>query len=235
MSKDPCSNDSTGDLDQKTNYVPRVNGIVMINLSNVHVAVHDTYSADKYQVTSEALLQNVNLKDFHINTTQNNSFWFRLELSRFLKDVPVIKDANTTSCYENLDGVETISCRQCHTTLVSNLSQQISKQLPSEYWMELVECWICHETGDEGHGKVKTIYPTERMFLVGATYLLLHPNVVHSVKISNNLPDINVSELLPLSYCHQDLKKADEVELFFIDRYKDPRSKHHNEYAVSKE
>ncbi|KAG2186242.1 hypothetical protein INT43_002680 [Umbelopsis isabellina] len=201
MLKEQCDNNGTTEFTQATNDTPRVNGIVMINLSSIQVAIHDIYSPQKYKVTNEALLLNdipiikfpvhVNVKNLSINTAQNDSFWFRLELSRFLSDVPVIKDANTTSSYETMDGVETISCRQCHTSLANNLSHQVCKRLPSEYWMELVECWICHETGDEGHGKMKTIYPTEKMFLDGATYLLLHPNVVEGVKISSDLPDIN--------------------------------------------
>jgi hypothetical protein len=60
--------------------------------------------------------------------------------------------------------------------------------------MELVECWICHETSDKEHsGQLKPIVAREKLLLVGSTYVLLHPNDVQNIKLDDNLPTINVS------------------------------------------
>ncbi|KJE95390.1 hypothetical protein CAOG_05844 [Capsaspora owczarzaki ATCC 30864] len=46
--------------------------------------------------------------------------------------------------------------------------------LPSENWMELIDCWVCHKEEYKQFQRGE-IQATERMCLVGETYLLLHP------------------------------------------------------------
>lgn len=73
-------------------------------------------------------------------------------------------------------GLSGITCRHCHCAL-SRSTQFQCKNLPSEHWYELVECWICHETKPEEHRtRMRAISAKSNHVLVGSTYFLLHPN-----------------------------------------------------------
>ncbi|CAO3639725.1 unnamed protein product [Mucor fragilis] len=72
-------------------------------------------------------------------------------------------------------------CRHCAQGLLDSAIEYKIKDLPSEHWYELVECWICHETKPEEHqARMKPILARPHVLLVGTTYFLIHPeNIVN--------------------------------------------------------
>ncbi|KAL0096102.1 HECT-like ubiquitin-conjugating enzyme-binding-domain-containing protein [Phycomyces blakesleeanus] len=73
---------------------------------------------------------------------------------------------------------ELISCNHCSCPLVRAQDSKAPfrhKDMPSEHWYELVECWICHETKPEEHrARMKPILAKPDVLLVGSTYYLVH-------------------------------------------------------------
>ncbi|KAI8341174.1 HECT-like ubiquitin-conjugating enzyme-binding-domain-containing protein [Chlamydoabsidia padenii] len=69
-----------------------------------------------------------------------------------------------------------IKCRHCHHDLVNKNSTSFQcKNLPSEHWYELVECWICHEAKPEEHqSRMRPILAKPEVLLVGSFYFLVH-------------------------------------------------------------
>ncbi|KAF7723912.1 hypothetical protein EC973_001535 [Apophysomyces ossiformis] len=77
----------------------------------------------------------------------------------------------------DLEGCNGIECRHCHATLLVSSEPLQCKDLPSEHWYELVECWICHETKPEEHrARMRPISARSKALLVGSTYFLVHPD-----------------------------------------------------------
>ncbi|KAL1923647.1 uncharacterized protein VTP21DRAFT_8627 [Calcarisporiella thermophila] len=89
------------------------------------------------------------------------------------------------SSREILD-LQSIACQFCQATLTKPAEERNEagrrvlfkkvKDLPSEHWLELVDCWMCHEDQDFKVGEIKAL---PRVGLVGGTYLLLHPTDVN--------------------------------------------------------
>ncbi|KAI8642267.1 HECT-like ubiquitin-conjugating enzyme-binding-domain-containing protein [Parasitella parasitica] len=70
-----------------------------------------------------------------------------------------------------------IQCRHCAQGFLDSAIEYKIKDLPSEHWYELVECWICHETKPEEHrARMKPILARPHVLLVGTTYFLIHPD-----------------------------------------------------------
>ncbi|KAI8084936.1 ubiquitin-conjugating enzyme E2-binding protein [Halteromyces radiatus] len=85
-----------------------------------------------------------------------------------------------------------LQCRHCAQILVENKNNNLSrcKDLPSEHWYELVECWICHETKPEEHqARMRPILAQHGTLLVGSFYFLIHVNdlVPLSIKLDQEL------------------------------------------------
>ncbi|ORZ24382.1 ubiquitin-conjugating enzyme E2-binding protein [Absidia repens] len=93
-----------------------------------------------------------------------------------------------------------IKCRHCDQAFVVNgdnkspdstVSQRFKcKELPSEHWYELVECWICHETKPEEHqARMRPILAKPSTLLVGAFYFLVHASdlVPHSTELDQEV------------------------------------------------
>lgn len=125
-------------------------------------------------------------------TRHDTCLWdFKLTTRQTLQtqgDLPVVWPAR------DLKGSRQIVCRACEQ-LVAEADSFQSKDLPSEHWYELVECWICHETKPEEHrARMQPIGARQDMILVGTTYLLLHPgNTKHLQVDQARLHDVNVS------------------------------------------
>ncbi|KAI8080198.1 HECT-like ubiquitin-conjugating enzyme-binding-domain-containing protein, partial [Gilbertella persicaria] len=80
-----------------------------------------------------------------------------------------------------------LHCQHCAASLIDNAITYQAKDLPSEHWYELVECWICHETKPEEHkSRMRPILARSNVILVGTTYFLLHPN-----NIATNAIEVN--------------------------------------------
>jgi hypothetical protein len=180
---------------------PAIHAEVLANIQSLLVVVNDSFSPNKYTLTPTSLLCNqtpilqfpasVDPQDFKPQNVDEKTFSVRLRLTQ---SITVTHDIdNTILNAKDLSGISAIKCRECHATL-SGKAFPVVNDLPSEHWMELVECWICHETSDKEHsGKLKPILARPNTLLVSNTYLLLHPIDVENVKLDNQCPPINVS------------------------------------------
>lgn len=133
-----------------------------------------------------------------------------------------------------LDGEEArmkeIQCQHCSASILDSSINYKIKDLPSEHWYELVECWICHETKPEEHrARMRPILARPNVLLVGTTYFLIHPDniIKDSIQVDSIVLDrTNVSNSTHTkhTYTHtKDFKKVNVVLDIFIDRYKNPR------------
>jgi HECT-like Ubiquitin-conjugating enzyme (E2)-binding len=187
---------------------PAVHAEVLGNIQSLLVVVNEPYSPDKYTLTSTSLLRDqtsilpfptaVYPQDFKPQNVNENAFSVRLRLAQ---NTSVTHDSETTILSaKDLKDIATIKCRECNATL-SNKAFPVVKDLPSEHWMELVECWICHETSEKEHsGKLQPIMAHPNLLLVSNTYLLFHPEDVKNVKLDSQCPPVNVSQKLFLSF-----------------------------------
>lgn len=81
-------------------------------------------------------------------------------------------------CSSRTSSVKEIRCRHCHSALLTTMdtdSMLKIKYMPSEHWLELVECWSCHR--DEFANIVKNtaeISAVPGCLLVGTDYYLLN-------------------------------------------------------------
>jgi hypothetical protein len=117
-------------------------------------------------------------------------------------------------------------CQHCATSLIDVSVNYKIKDLPSEHWYELVECWICHETKPEEHqARMRPILARPDSLLVGTTYFLVHPDnlIQENIKVDSVVADrLNVSNIFPLHF-QKDFKKVDDALDIIADRYKNPR------------
>lgn len=72
-------------------------------------------------------------------------------------------------------GIYRIACRHCSSAICAD-RQFTVKQLPSEHWTELVECWSCHR--DEFAGVSQQIEARASCILEGVDHVLLHADDV---------------------------------------------------------
>ncbi|KAI9488520.1 HECT-like ubiquitin-conjugating enzyme-binding-domain-containing protein [Zychaea mexicana] len=110
-------------------------------------------------------------------STPNNAQEFDVKL---VLSKPITTDGNgdlkTSWPARELENMQGLTCRSCQQRITSATTGFQSKDLPSEHWYELVECWICHEAKPEEHrSRMQPITARPNMVLAGATYMLLHP------------------------------------------------------------
>jgi hypothetical protein len=91
-------------------------------------------------------------------------------------------------------------CQHCTTSLIDASVNYKIKDLPSEHWYELVECWICHETKPEEHqARMRPILARPNTLLVGTTYFLMHPDnlILENIKVDPVVANrLNVSSII---------------------------------------
>ncbi|KAI9259394.1 ubiquitin-conjugating enzyme E2-binding protein [Sporodiniella umbellata] len=86
---------------------------------------------------------------------------------------------NTTYLKNRIEENDAFICKMCEMPLFKLEKDHKLKDLPSEHWYELIECWICHETNpDEHRSRMKPILARPKLVLVGSTYFLLYPENV---------------------------------------------------------
>ncbi|KAI9289334.1 ubiquitin-conjugating enzyme E2-binding protein [Umbelopsis sp. AD052] len=187
---------------------PAVHAEVLGNIQSLLVVVNEPYSPDKYTLTSTTLLRDqtsilpfpttVYPQDFKPQNVSDNAFSVRLRLAQ---SITVPHDSeNTILNAKDLKDISTIKCRECNATL-SDKAFPVVKDLPSEHWMELVECWICHETSEKEHsGKLQPIMAQPNLLLVSNTYLLFHPEDVQNVKLDNQCPPVNWDNVIAMKW-----------------------------------
>jgi hypothetical protein len=82
---------------------------------------------------------------------------------------------------------QTFTCSSCSLPLVQSGRIDEFKDLPSEYWSELLDAWMCHQDQKlserlVGHGSVG-FWPEEKQCLIGGSYLLFDDGMM----VKNNL------------------------------------------------
>ncbi|KAI8840451.1 ubiquitin-conjugating enzyme E2-binding protein [Chytriomyces cf. hyalinus JEL632] len=87
----------------------------------------------------------------------------------------------TTTSFMDADALahtRALHCHACHASLTPEFVAPLAaKDLPSEHWHELIDCWACHNE-DYSHlqkGHFGTVIPArQRVLLVAPTYLVVH-------------------------------------------------------------
>ncbi|TPX75861.1 nitrite reductase [Chytriomyces confervae] len=87
----------------------------------------------------------------------------------------------TTTSFMDADALahtRALHCHACHASLTPEYATTLAaKDLPSEHWHELIDCWACHNE-DYSHlqkGHFGTVIPArQRVLLVAPTYLVVH-------------------------------------------------------------
>lgn len=103
-------------------------------------------------------------------------------------------------------------CQNCQTSLIDDTVDYKIKDLPSEHWYELVECWICHETKPEEHqARMRPILARPNALLVGTSYFLIHPDnliqgVVQPDPIVSKRTNVSIKTLF--FFLYKDFKKV---------------------------
>lgn len=82
---------------------------------------------------------------------------------------------------------QTFTCSSCSLPLVQSSRIEEFKDLPSEYWSELLDAWMCHQDQKLSERLVSRgsngFWPEEKQCLIGGSYLLFDDGVV----VKNNL------------------------------------------------
>ncbi|OZJ03290.1 hypothetical protein BZG36_03751 [Bifiguratus adelaidae] len=88
--------------------------------------------------------------------------------------------------YKECKRLSQLYCRSCSTALIKPETEFICKPLPSEHWLELIECWMCHDKhADDYEERIQEIGARKGHLLVGKEYLLLHPSDILPETVRN--------------------------------------------------
>ncbi|ODQ53105.1 hypothetical protein SAICODRAFT_25207 [Saitoella complicata NRRL Y-17804] len=101
-----------------------------------------------------------------------------------------------------------ITCSGCSSTLLTNTEDLQWKDLPSEFWAEMMDCWVCHRGGSDHEHDGQPVNPSGEMFwakpgagFVGSTYFLISPKDLQNTKpspsIQSSAQDQNTHPILP--------------------------------------
>ena len=88
-----------------------------------------------------------------------------------------------------------ILCGYCKEPLIEKNALKKILDMPSEHWVELIDCWMCHQENYK-HAKIGDILAQENVGLVGNNYFLVHPNNIkeNALKVDDEvLQEIDVS------------------------------------------
>lgn len=218
---------------------PTINVAESLVVKDNVVSLGDQTVADLSKIQVDITMENLVIAQPDTPATENDGLtpWeIKLTLSKS-KQKPLhsqqadVKDWWTAKTL--LDGAETrtkeIHCHHCSANILDSSINYKIKNLPSEHWYELVECWICHETKPEEHqARMRPILARPNLLLVGTTYFLIHPDNIIQDSIQVDpvvLERTNVSKLSPHN-THtrtKDFKKVNDALDIIVDRYKNPR------------
>ncbi|KAG9299506.1 hypothetical protein G9A89_020677 [Geosiphon pyriformis] len=85
-----------------------------------------------------------------------------------------------------------ILCSFCKASLVKPNAFLKMMDLPSEHWLELIDCWMCHQE-DYQQVQLGEFITKENVGMVGNTYIFVHPKDVlnDSLVLEDGSPDID--------------------------------------------
>ncbi|KAI8378541.1 ubiquitin-conjugating enzyme E2-binding protein [Blakeslea trispora] len=146
----------------------------LLEVKDSQLKLNDTVVADLSQVNTSVSTQNLVVNQPTTSSTDSLIPW---EIKLSLIDTQ--KRSQQTELKEwwpakDLAETDHLVCQHCLQPLIETYQYQF-KDLPSEHWYELVECWICHETKPEEHkSRMRPILAKPNVILVGTTYVLIH-------------------------------------------------------------
>ncbi|KAI7896441.1 ubiquitin-conjugating enzyme E2-binding protein [Mucor mucedo] len=165
---------------------PSCNVSEVLSVSNNAIMLKDQLVADLNAVQVEITTDNLVVAQ-PPSIQQDKSGLFPWEIKLYLAKAPAplrsqqaeVKEWWTSKLL--LGGAATckkeIHCQHCDASILDNSVEYKIKDLPSEHWYELVECWICHETKPEEHqARMRPILARPNLLLVGTSYFLIHPD-----------------------------------------------------------
>jgi hypothetical protein len=156
------------------------------------------FSTSKIEIP---LTQTVETSEQPIITNSDEGIDIKLKLRTFVRKRPPKKDISISETYQapfnstKIPSFKNILCGYCKKFLIKENALKKILDMPSEHWVELVDCWMCHQENYE-HAKIGDIIAQENIGLVSNNYFLLHPNDVeeNSLKVDDEeLHGIDVS------------------------------------------
>ncbi|CAG8750105.1 6077_t:CDS:2 [Racocetra persica] len=145
------------------------------------------------------LSQTIETDDKPVIITSQDSLDIRLKLRSYVRKKPAnqpsVKDILPPFSASELTKLKNIQCVYCKIPLLKTNTLSKIMNMPSEHWLELVDCWMCHQE-DYQQARMGDIIVRENIGLVGNTYFLIHPKDVKSdaVEIEERLAQVDWSK-----------------------------------------
>ncbi|CAG8725930.1 3106_t:CDS:2, partial [Acaulospora morrowiae] len=129
-------------------------------------------------------------------TTSSESLDIKVKLRSYVRKKPA-KQSTENDIIPPFSAAEVaklknIKCSSCKTNLLKPKVFDKIMDMPSEHWLELLDCWMCHkENYQQAH--IGDITAKEKTCLVGNTYFLVHNADVKSgaVKIEDGVTQLD--------------------------------------------
>ncbi|RIA79275.1 ubiquitin-conjugating enzyme E2-binding protein [Glomus cerebriforme] len=138
------------------------------------------FSTSKIEVP---LIQTIETSEQPIITNSEECIDIKLKLRTFVRKKPAKRDISMSETYQapfnstKISSFRNILCGCCRRLLIKKNALKKILDMPSEHWVELIDCWMCHQENYK-HAKIGDIIARENVGLVGNTYFLVHPNDV---------------------------------------------------------
>ncbi|CCH61541.1 hypothetical protein TBLA_0E04920 [Henningerozyma blattae CBS 6284] len=115
-------------------------------------------------------------------------------------------------------------CIKCQNIIISKSNSFKINQMPSEYWMELMDYWHCHKPDDKSVAgqrysvKYNGLQPNINELLVGGSFFLGQSNVFHNIKMDRNIIRCKTCNTLIGEKTTNDLAKIHKWKLQLLAR-----------------
>ncbi|CAI2172139.1 13888_t:CDS:2 [Funneliformis geosporum] len=158
------------------------------------------------------LVQTIETSEQPIVTNSEESIDIKLKLRTFVRKRPAKRDISTSETYQSpfssteISSLKNILCGMCKERCIKENTLNKILDMPSEHWLELIDCWMCHQENYK-HAIIGDIVAKENVGLVGNTYFLMHPN-----NVRENVLRVDVEESQEIDII-MDLKKANIMKL----------------------
>ncbi|CAG8608863.1 5630_t:CDS:2 [Funneliformis mosseae] len=127
------------------------------------------------------LVQTIETSEQPIITNSEEGIDIKLKVRTFVRKRPAKRDISTSETYQSpfssteISSLKNILCGMCKERCIKENTLNKILDMPSEHWLELMDCWMCHQENYK-HAKIGDIVAKENVGLVGNTYFLMHPN-----------------------------------------------------------
>lgn len=172
--------------------------------SNKTISKTKTFSTSKIEIP---LIQTIETSEHPIITNSDEGIDIKLKLRTFVRKRPPKKDISISETYQapfkstKIPSLKNILCDYCKKFLIKKNALKKVLDMPSEHWIELVDCWMCHQESYK-HAKIGDIIAQENIGLVSNNYFLLHPN-----DIEENSFEVDDEELHKIDVSYHSLSR----------------------------